>query len=128
MIAIHRRIDVGAAKKRRELSNISNHTTVSARILDFSFLQTFSSGTVVLPASSSIRSNSKPVSIQTIVPKITAIPLSSTCSMDISPSHSNGSLVSMDESMSTFDIVRSPEVEYIDDRESAAVDSIEKKA
>ncbi|KAH0642626.1 hypothetical protein KY290_034213 [Solanum tuberosum] len=87
-----------------------------------------SSGTVVLPASSSIKSNNKPVFIQTIVPKITAIPLSSTCSMDISPSHSDGSLVSMDESMSTFDIVRSLEVEYIDDHESVAVDSIEKKA
>ncbi|WMV42210.1 hypothetical protein MTR67_035595 [Solanum verrucosum] len=47
--------------------------------------------------------------------------------MDISPSHSDGSLVSMDESMSTFDTVRSPEVEYINDHESAMVDSIEKK-
>ncbi|WMV42207.1 hypothetical protein MTR67_035592 [Solanum verrucosum] len=34
----------------------------------------------------------------------------------------------MDESMSTFDIVRSLEVEYVDDHESTAVDSIEKKA
>ncbi|KAL3330594.1 hypothetical protein AABB24_034431 [Solanum stoloniferum] len=67
------------------------------------------------------------LSIQTVVPKITAIPLSSTCSMDISPSYSDGSLVSMDESMSTFDIVRSPEVEYIDDHELAAVDPIKKK-
>ncbi|KAL3347798.1 hypothetical protein AABB24_021445 [Solanum stoloniferum] len=48
--------------------------------------------------------------------------------MDISASHSNGSLVSMDESMSTSDTVRTPEVEYIDDHELAAVDSIEKKA
>ncbi|KAK6803041.1 hypothetical protein RDI58_000825 [Solanum bulbocastanum] len=47
--------------------------------------------------------------------------------MDISPSHSNGSLVSMDESMSTSDTVRTPEVEYIDEHELAAVDSIEKK-
>lgn len=62
------------------------------------------------------------------MPKITAIPLPATCSMDISPSHSDGSLVSMDESMSTSDTVRSPEVEYIDDHETAAVDSIEKKA
>ncbi|KAK6782288.1 hypothetical protein RDI58_020084 [Solanum bulbocastanum] len=83
-------------------------------------LPQFSSGTAVLPVSSSIRPNIKPVSIQTIVPKITAIPLSSTCSIDISPSHSDGSLVSMDESMSTFDTVRSPEVEYIDDHELTA--------
>ncbi|KAG5600751.1 hypothetical protein H5410_032121 [Solanum commersonii] len=46
--------------------------------------------------------------IQDFVPKITAIPVPATCSMDISPSHSDGSLVSMDESMSTSDTVRSP--------------------
>ncbi|KAH0667965.1 hypothetical protein KY285_029171 [Solanum tuberosum] len=53
----------------------------------------------------------KPVSIQrsdAVVPKITAIPVPATCSMDISPSHSDGSLISMDESMSTSDTVRSP--------------------
>ncbi|KAH0748802.1 hypothetical protein KY290_028034 [Solanum tuberosum] len=55
----------------------------------------------------------KPVSIQRsddVVPKITAIPVPATCSMDISPSHSDGSLISMDESMSTSDTVRSPKL------------------
>ncbi|XP_015168876.1 sugar transporter ERD6-like 5 [Solanum tuberosum] len=43
-----------------------------------------SSGTAVLPASSSVRPSSKPSSIQrsdAIVPKITAIPLPATCTM-----------------------------------------------
>uniref|UniRef100_M1BRA5 Cyclin A1 n=1 Tax=Solanum tuberosum TaxID=4113 RepID=M1BRA5_SOLTU len=60
----------------------------------------------------------KLVSIQrseAILPKITAIHVPATCSMVISPSHSDESLVSMDESMSTSDTVRTPEVEYIDD-------------
>ncbi|KAL3353594.1 hypothetical protein AABB24_018357 [Solanum stoloniferum] len=137
------KLNAGAAKKRPALSNISNHTTVSARnsishssklapcTSKIVSIKNISSVTAVLPASSSVRPSSKPVSIQrsdAVVPKITAIPLPATCSMDISPSHSDGSLVSMDESMSTSDTVRSPEVEYIDDLESAAVDSIEKKA
>ncbi|PHT99377.1 Cyclin-A1-1 [Capsicum chinense] len=141
------------AKKRPALSNISNHTTASARNslshssklapctskivsvkknISTSNSNAVSSGTAVLPASSSVRPSSKTVvSIQrsdAVAPKITTIPLPATCSMDISPSHSDGSSVSMDESMSTSDTVRSPEVEYIDDHETAAVDSIEKKA
>ncbi|KAG5609455.1 hypothetical protein H5410_020736 [Solanum commersonii] len=41
----------------------------------------------------------KPVSIQrsgAVVPKITTIHVPATCSMDIAPSHSDGSLVSID--------------------------------
>lgn len=140
------------AKKRPALSNISNHTTASTRnslshssklapctskivsikkSISSCNSNAVSSGTAVLPASSSIRPSSKTVSVQrsdAVVPKITAIPLPATCGMDISPSHSDGSSVSMDESMSTSDTVRSPEVEYIDDNETAAVESIEKKA
>ncbi|MCD7455111.1 Cyclin-A1-2 [Datura stramonium] len=146
------KLPAGAAKKRPALSNISNHTTVSARnslphsskpapctskivsikkSISTCNSNAVSSGTTVLPASSSVRPSSKTVSIQrsdAVVPKITAIPLPSICSMDISPSYSDGSSVSMDESMSTSDTVRSPEVEYIDDHGTAAVDSIEKKA
>ncbi|CAN4121091.1 unnamed protein product [Withania somnifera] len=140
------------AKKRPALSNISNHTNSSARnslshssklapctskivsikkSISSCNSSAVSSGTAVLPASSSVRPSSKAVSIQrsdAVLPKISSIPLPASCSMDISPSHSDGSSVSMDESMSTSDTVRSPEVEYIDDNETAAVDSIEKKA
>ncbi|PSS19901.1 Cyclin-A1-1 like [Actinidia chinensis var. chinensis] len=49
------------------------------------------------------------------------------CSMDISPPQSGGSSVSMDETMSTCDSLKSPEVEYLDDNDIAAVDSIERK-
>ncbi|XP_060198286.1 cyclin-A1-4-like [Lycium barbarum] len=138
------------AKKRPALSNISNHANAvtarnslshnsklapcTSKIVSIKKSTSgVSSGTTVLPVSSSVRPSNKTVSIQrsdAVVPKITAVPLPAvTCSMDISPSHSDGSLVSMDESMSTSDTVRSPEVEYIDDdHEAAAVDSIEKKA
>ena len=49
------------------------------------------------------------------------------CSMDISPPQSDGSSVSMDETMSTCDSLKSPEVEYLDNNDIAAVDSIERK-
>ncbi|KAL0438125.1 UNVERIFIED_CONTAM: Cyclin-A1-1 [Sesamum latifolium] len=49
-------------------------------------------------------------------------------SMDKSPDKSDSLSVSMDESMSTCDSLKSPEVEYMDNNEIAAVDSIERKA
>nr|XP_016472550.1 PREDICTED: cyclin-A1-4-like isoform X1 [Nicotiana tabacum] len=133
------------AKKRPALTNISNHTTASARnsLSHSSKLAPCTSKAVsikksnsnaassVLPTSSFVKPISKTVSIprsDAAIPKITAIPLPATCSMDISPSHSDGSLVSMDETMSTSDSLRSPDVEYIDDNQTAAFDSIEKKA
>lgn len=50
------------------------------------------------------------------------------CNIDVSPVQSDGLSVSMDESMSTCDSLNSPEVEYIDNSDVAAVDSIERKA
>ncbi|KAG5525099.1 hypothetical protein RHGRI_031694 [Rhododendron griersonianum] len=49
------------------------------------------------------------------------------CSMDISSPHSHESSVSMDESMSTCDSLKSPEFEYVDNIEMTAVDSIERR-
>ncbi|KAL0326142.1 UNVERIFIED_CONTAM: Cyclin-A1-1 [Sesamum radiatum] len=49
-------------------------------------------------------------------------------SVDKSPDKSDALSVSMDESMSTCDSLKSPEVEYMDNNEIAAVDSIERKA
>ncbi|KAK2659447.1 hypothetical protein Ddye_005980 [Dipteronia dyeriana] len=57
-----------------------------------------------------------------ISPSITA--LSVPCNMDVSPSKSDGNSVSMDESMSASDSFKSPDVEYIDDNDNPAVDSI----
>ncbi|PWA43688.1 cyclin A1,1 [Artemisia annua] len=47
--------------------------------------------------------------------------------MDISPSKSDGLSVSMDETMSTCDSMNSPDVEYIDNNDIAAIESIERK-
>lgn len=49
------------------------------------------------------------------------------CGMDISSPHSDGSSVSMDETMSSCDSLKSPEFEYVDNTEIAAVDSIERR-
>ncbi|TYG76008.1 hypothetical protein ES288_D03G079000v1 [Gossypium darwinii] len=47
--------------------------------------------------------------------------------MEVSPSKSDGLSVSMDETMSTCDSFKSPEVEYMDNHDVTAVDSIERK-
>ncbi|GKB36456.1 cyclin A1,1 [Tanacetum coccineum] len=47
--------------------------------------------------------------------------------MDVSPSKSDGLSVSMDETMSTCDSLNSPDVEYIDNNDIAAIESIERK-
>ncbi|KAL4278337.1 hypothetical protein GQ457_03G032370 [Hibiscus cannabinus] len=50
------------------------------------------------------------------------------CSMEFSPSKSEGlSSVSMDETMSTCDSFKSPEVEYMDNHDVSAIGSIERK-
>jgi len=49
------------------------------------------------------------------------------CNMDISPSASDGHSVSMDESMSSCDSLKSPDVEYLDENDVAALGSIERK-
>ncbi|KAL2520004.1 Cyclin-A1-1 [Forsythia ovata] len=84
-----------------------------------------------LPASSlvkpSIVASSKNATLpkSDIVSKILASPTPS--SMDTSPDQSDVESVSMDESMSTRDLLKSPEVEYIDNNEVEADESIEGK-
>ncbi|KAB1221017.1 Cyclin-A1-1 [Morella rubra] len=60
-----------------------------------------------------------------IIPRTAAI--SAPCSMDISPSKSDGLSVSLDETMSTCESFKSPDVEYIDNNDVLAVDSINRK-
>ncbi|XP_073294744.1 cyclin-A1-4-like [Primulina huaijiensis] len=48
--------------------------------------------------------------------------------MNICPDQSDGFSVSMDESMSSCDSLKSPDIEYMDSNVIAAVDSIERKA
>ncbi|KAL3014515.1 hypothetical protein AAZX31_06G111100 [Glycine max] len=47
--------------------------------------------------------------------------------VDVSPSKSDAMSVSMDESMSSCDSFKSPDIEYVDNIDVAAVDSIERK-
>ncbi|KAJ6681616.1 CYCLINS [Salix koriyanagi] len=60
------------------------------------------------------------------VPPVAAA-VSIPCSIDVSPSKSDDLSISLDESMSTCDSFKSPEVEYIDSNEIIAIDSINKK-
>uniref|UniRef100_A0A5B7B9R0 Putative cyclin-A1-1-like n=1 Tax=Davidia involucrata TaxID=16924 RepID=A0A5B7B9R0_DAVIN len=80
-----------------------------------------------LPTSSNVKPSkitSFPRSDDTLS-RITAPP--APCSMDISSIQSDGFSVSMDETMSTCDSLKSPEVEYIDNNDVAAINSIERK-
>lgn len=47
--------------------------------------------------------------------------------VDVSPSKSDTMSVSTDESMSSCDSFKSPDIEYVDNSDVAAVDSIERK-
>nr|BAE06271.1 cyclin A [Scutellaria baicalensis] len=87
----------------------------------------------ILPTSSSVKQNIVAVGRSTfipksdvVLPKTLAAPVS--CSMDVSPDKSDSLSVSMDESMSTCDSLKSPDVEHVDYIDVAAVDSIERKA
>ncbi|XP_022991147.1 cyclin-A1-1-like [Cucurbita maxima] len=48
-------------------------------------------------------------------------------SMAVSPTKSDGASVSMDETMSTCDSFKSPDVEYVDNNDVPAIDSVERK-
>ncbi|KAF2291359.1 hypothetical protein GH714_023207 [Hevea brasiliensis] len=50
-----------------------------------------------------------------------------TCRMDVSPTKSDGISISLDETMSTCDSFKSPEVEYMDNNDIPAIDFINKK-
>ncbi|KAJ4838348.1 hypothetical protein Tsubulata_026396 [Turnera subulata] len=61
------------------------------------------------------------------LPSAVAVPAPASCNMDVSPSKSDGMSMSLDETMSTCDSYKSPEVEYIDNNDIPAIDSINKK-
>ncbi|KAF5806295.1 putative cyclin [Helianthus annuus] len=60
------------------------------------------------------------------ISKINIVPSVQT-KMEVSPVKSDGLSVSMDETMSTCDSLNSPDVEYIDSNDIAAIESIERK-
>ncbi|KAL8485674.1 hypothetical protein ACS0TY_027817 [Phlomoides rotata] len=85
------------------------------------------------PTSTSAKQNmgavGRPASVpksDVLLPKAMNAPVS--CSMDVSPVKSDAFSVSMDESMSTCDSLKSPDIEYVDNFDISAVDSIQRKA
>lgn len=88
--------------------------------------------TIVLPKVTSVQRSDevfpKSTSVQRsgeAAPSSVVIPVP--CNMDESPSKSDGDSVSMDETMSTCDSFKSPQVEYIDNNDVQAIDSINRK-
>ncbi|XP_050363493.1 cyclin-A1-1-like [Argentina anserina] len=73
----------------------------------------------VFPKFTSVQRREEPA------PSSVVIPVRS--NMDDSPSKSDGDSVSMDETMSTCDSFKSPQVEYIDNNDVQAIDSIDRK-
>lgn len=55
-----------------------------------------------------------------------AVPVSSSFDV-LSPGKSDGMSVSMDETMSSCDSFKSPDIEYVDNTDVSAVDSIQRK-
>ncbi|KAF5183385.1 Cyclin-a1-1 [Thalictrum thalictroides] len=86
-----------------------------------------------VPVSSAIKSSTPVCRKDTSLPICTkhaptVTPLLGPCSMDISSSQSGAGSVSLEETMSSCDSIKSPDVEYIDNADASAVASIERKA
>ncbi|XP_024976951.1 cyclin-A1-4-like [Cynara cardunculus var. scolymus] len=118
------------AKKRPALANVTNQRPASHNV------PRNPSNLIGEPkkGSSVLNNNIKPTSLiksssvarkDANVSRIIVPPVE--CKMDVSPSKSDGLSVSMDETMSTCDSLNSPDVEYIDNNDIAAIDSIERR-
>ncbi|KAL5075684.1 hypothetical protein RYX36_014668 [Vicia faba] len=136
---------LASAKKRPPLTNLTNHnasrnsSTLVTKVaktkkepsISGNKKPTFSnvkSATVVFPKAITTSSTSSSFSeiVLPLVPTSFNAPVSS--SMDLSsPSKSDGMSVSMDETMSSCDSFKSPDIEYVDNSDAPAVDSIERK-
>ncbi|CAJ1971916.1 unnamed protein product [Sphenostylis stenocarpa] len=112
-----------AAKTKKEAparSRSITRSTISGNKLPE--LKTTNSSTTVIPRANSLsqRKDAAPT-----VAKV-SVPVQS--SIDVSPSKSDARSVSMDETLSSCYSIKSPdEVEYLDNRDVAAVDSIQRK-
>nr|XP_043607498.1 cyclin-A1-4 [Erigeron canadensis] len=128
------------AKKRPALSNITNqrprnplNSTVPSvsKISDPKKVSSNASNNGILSSTVPLKSTAALIKNSTIgrkdatVSRIFVPPVHT--KMDLSPSKSDGLSVSMDETMSTCDSLNSPDVEYIDNNDIAAMESIERK-
>ncbi|XP_050878979.1 cyclin-A1-1 [Lathyrus oleraceus] len=142
---------LASAKKRPPLTNLTNHnasrnsSTLVTKVaktkkepsISGNKKPTFSnvkSATVVFPKAISTTTTSASSSFsernEAVFPLVSTtfnVPVVSSC-MDLSsPSKSDGMSVSMDETMSSCDSFKSPDIEYVDNSDVPAVDSIERK-
>uniref|UniRef100_A0A5B7AJ50 Putative cyclin-A1-1-like n=1 Tax=Davidia involucrata TaxID=16924 RepID=A0A5B7AJ50_DAVIN len=139
------------AKKRPALTNLTNQrngpqnavqTTVSSKTMvpckakiakmkkgSSTFIYNGSISENSLPASSNVKSSAVVSCTDTyfnrVDPPVVSVPAPS-C-IDVSPSQSDGGSVSLDETMSTSDSLKSPEFEYLDNDDALAVIAIERK-
>ncbi|KAK7301413.1 hypothetical protein RJT34_12277 [Clitoria ternatea] len=145
------------AKKREPLTNLTNQNQVASRNSVPSSASVACSTKVAKtkkepPARttntrSKICGNKLPVlqnvnsSAVVVVPKASSLPqrkeasttVATVCvpvknNLDVSPSESDDMSVSMDETMSSCDSIKSPDVEYLDNTDISAVESIQRKA
>ncbi|KAK9152558.1 hypothetical protein Sjap_000038 [Stephania japonica] len=140
------------AKKRVALGNITNHNNASHRnsvrtsgnqAAGISIVKTkkASSSSILntdwprnyVVASSATKSSILTSSRDALLPRSDRLapcvaPILAPCSMDISPSRSDDGSVSMDESMSTCESLKSPDIEYLDTVDASELSSIERKA
>ncbi|XP_068637672.1 cyclin-A1-4 isoform X2 [Aristolochia californica] len=138
-------------KKRPALANLTNHTNVGRNVIRTAGKQvqvTSSLSKVKQNASlhssySSLQQNNlhPSISVKQITavssknssivrndePKPAVVPILQSCSAALSPSRSDCASVSMDETMSTCDSLKSPDVEYIDNGDSSIVASLERR-
>ncbi|CAL5384853.1 unnamed protein product [Camellia sinensis] len=107
--------EVNIAKMKKESSTVSHNKSIYENLL---------------PTSCNVKSRTN-VSCQDACFQRAdqpAVTVTASSGMDVSPSKSDGGSVSLDETMSTCDFLRSPEFEYIDNDDALAVNSIERKA
>lgn len=113
------------AKTKKEASSCGSSTSSTISSNKIPFLQNVKTAAVVFPKATCVPGRVEDA------PKVVApvaVPVSSS-GMDVSPSKSDGVSVSMsvDETMSSCDSFKSPDIEYLDNSDISAVDSIERK-
>ncbi|OIW02453.1 hypothetical protein TanjilG_05046 [Lupinus angustifolius] len=137
-----------AAKKRPPLTNVTNHRTTVASSRNSTLVPcsnkivktkkeidpppsstTSSASGNKLPSLQNVKSSK--VIFSKVPQKNYAAPVNVLVPsriIHVSPSKSDGMSVSMSDSMSSFDSIKSPEVEYVDNTDVSALDLIQRKA
>ncbi|KAL2317831.1 hypothetical protein Fmac_031707 [Flemingia macrophylla] len=107
------------AKTKKEVP--ANGSITRSTICGSNKLKTNNAGTLVVPKTNSLPQRKDAVSAVATV----SVPVRS--SIDVSPSKSDGRSVSMDETLSSCGSIKSPDVEYLDNRDVSADDSNHRK-